>query len=52
MRKLMIAAALAAATATAMPAAAQISLPAGLVNVTIQDVSILNNFLKICRSRR
>jgi hypothetical protein len=41
MRKLMIAAALCAASATA-PAMAQ---QTGLVNVTITDVSILNNFL-------
>lgn len=44
MRKMIIAAALAAATTTA-PAIAQVSVPSGLVNVTVQDVSILNNFL-------
>ena len=42
MRKFMIAAALATA---ATPALAQIDLSQGLVNVTIDDVSILNNFL-------
>lgn len=46
MRKIMIAAALAAATTTALtPAAGQISVAPGLVTVNIQDVSILNNFL-------
>lgn len=46
MRNLMIAAALATSTAiAAMPATAQVTLPTGLVNVTITDVSILNNFL-------
>lgn len=46
MRKLMIAAALAAAgTATTVPAAAQLNNQQGLVAVNIQDVSILNNFL-------
>lgn len=44
MRKIMIAAALAAATATA-PAAAQVGNSQGLVVVTISDVSLLNNFL-------
>ena len=43
MRKLMIAAAALAATAT--PALAQVNTGSGLVAVTIQDVSILNNFL-------
>ena len=42
MRKFMIAAALATA---ATPALAQVNLSQGLVDVTIQDVSILNNFL-------
>ena len=45
MRKLMIAAAVAAASMTAAPAASQVNLSQGLVNVTITDVSILNNFL-------
>ena len=45
MRKLMIAAAIAASTAVAVPASAQVTVPTGLVNVTITDVSILNNFL-------
>ena len=45
MRKLMIAAAIAAASTTAAPAIAQVNLSGGLVNVTITDVSILNNFL-------
>ncbi len=46
MRKLMIAAAVAAATATSVtPAAAQISVAPGLVTVNVQDVSVLNNFL-------
>jgi hypothetical protein len=45
MRKIMMAAALAAAT-TSAPALAQVtSVQPGLVNVTVQDVSILNNFL-------
>lgn len=45
MRKIIIAAALATATAAA-PATAQIvSIPSGLVTVNIQDVSLLNNFL-------
>lgn len=43
MRKLMIAAAALAAAGT--PALAQVNLSQGLVDVTIQDVSILNNFL-------
>jgi hypothetical protein len=42
MRKFMIAAVLATA---ATPALAQIDVSQGLVDVTIQDVSILNNFL-------
>ena len=42
MRKMMIAAALAVG---ATPAVAQVNLSQGLVDVTIQDVSILNNFL-------
>jgi len=46
MRKIMIAAALTAATATtAVPAAAQVGNSQGLVAVTIQDVTILDNFL-------
>ncbi len=46
MRKLMIAAALAATSTFAVaPAAAQISVAPGLVTVNVQDVSILNNFL-------
>src|SRR4051812_48106160 len=44
MRTLMIAAALGTA-AIAAPAAAQINAAPGLVTVTVQDVSILNNFL-------
>ena len=43
MRKMMLAAALAV---TAVPAAAQnVDLSGGLVDVTVQDVSILTNFL-------
>lgn len=42
MRKLMIAAAM---MASAAPAFAQIGNSQGLVNVTVTDVSILNNFL-------
>jgi hypothetical protein len=42
MRKTIIAAALAAA---ATPALGQVDVSQGLVDVTIQDVSILNNFL-------
>jgi hypothetical protein len=42
MRKIMIAAAIAAA---ATPSFAQIGNSQGLVTVTVQDVSILNNFL-------
>ncbi len=42
MRKIMIAAVLATA---ATPALAQVDISQGLVDVTIQDVSILNNFL-------
>ena len=46
MRKMMIAAALAAATATvATPAVAQVGNSQGLVNVTIGDIDLLNNFL-------
>jgi hypothetical protein len=45
MRKFILAAALTVTSTLAIPASAQVSLPAGLVNVTIQDVSILNNFL-------
>ena len=46
MRKLMIAAAVAAATAST-PVLAQVDLnnSQGLVNVTVDDVSVLNNFL-------
>jgi hypothetical protein len=44
MRTLMIAAALGAAAITA-PAAAQLNTSQGLVTVTVQDVSVLNNFL-------
>ena len=43
MRKMMIAAAALAAAST--PALAQVNTGSGLVAVTIQDVSILNNFL-------
>jgi hypothetical protein len=43
MRNLMIAAAALAAAAT--PSLAQINTGSGLVTVTVQDVSILNNFL-------
>jgi hypothetical protein len=43
MRKFMIAAA--ALSLGATPALAQVNLSQGLVDVTIQDVSILNNFL-------
>jgi hypothetical protein len=42
MRKMMIAAALVAA---ATPAVAQVNTGSGLVTVTVQDVSLLNNFL-------
>jgi hypothetical protein len=42
MRKMMIAAALAA---SATPAVAQVGLSQGLITVTVQDVSVLNNFL-------
>lgn len=46
MRKIMMAAALAlGAGSMAFPATAQVTVPSGLVNVTITDVSILNNFL-------
>jgi hypothetical protein len=44
MRKMIIAAALAAATATA-PAAAQVGNSQGLIAVNITDVNILNDFL-------
>jgi len=44
MRKIMLAAAM-AATAAASPAIGQIGNSQGLVAVTVQDVSILNNFL-------
>ena len=44
MRKMMIAAAIAAATASA-PAIAQVGNSQGLVNVTVQDVTILDDFL-------
>ena len=44
MRKMMMAAALAAATATA-PALGQVGNSQGLVVVTIQDVTILDDFL-------
>jgi hypothetical protein len=44
MRKILIAAAVAAAATTA-PAIAQVNTGSGLVAVNIQDVSILNNFL-------
>lgn len=43
MRKIMIAAAMAAATTA--PAMAQIGNSQGLVNVTVQDVTILDDFL-------
>jgi hypothetical protein len=43
MRKIMIAAALAASASA--PAFAQVSVQPGLVNVTVQDVSVLNDFL-------
>ena len=46
MRKMMLAAALAAATGTiALPATAQVGNSQGLVAVQIQNVDILNNFL-------
>ena len=45
MRKLMIAAALATATSTAPAVAQNLDLSQGLVNVTVQDVSVLNDFL-------
>ena len=44
MRKMMTAAALAAATLAA-PAIGQVGNSQGLVNVTVQDVALLNNFL-------
>ena len=43
MRKMMIAAAVLAATAT--PAIAQVSTQGGLVNVSVSNVDILKNFL-------
>lgn len=43
MRKMMIAAAMLAATAT--PALAQVNTSGGLVNVSVQNVDILKNFL-------
>jgi hypothetical protein len=45
MRKLMMAAALAVGVSTAPAVAQNVDLSGGLVNVTVQDVSILNNFL-------
>ena len=46
MRKMMIAAAMTAAAATvATPAIAQVGNSQGLVNVTIGDIDLLNNFL-------
>lgn len=42
MRKLILGAVL---TAAAVPALAQVNTSGGLVNVNVQDVSILNNFL-------
>lgn len=45
MRKLMMAAALAIGVSTTPAVAQNIDLSGGLVDVTIQDVSILNNFL-------
>lgn len=45
MRKMMMAAAFAAATATAAPAIGQVGNSQGLVAVTIQDVTILDDFL-------
>ncbi len=45
MRKMIIAAALATATATTPVLAQNLDLSQGLVNVTVQDVSVLNNFL-------
>jgi hypothetical protein len=44
MRKIMLAAAM-AATAAASPAIGQVGNSQGLVTVTVQDVSLLNNFL-------
>src|SRR5690348_9866298 len=44
MRKILIAAAIAATSATAVPAIAQ-TTGAGLVNVQLGDVTLLNNFL-------
>lgn len=43
MRKMMIAAAVLAATAT--PALAQVNTSGGLVNVSVQNVDVLKNFL-------
>lgn len=45
MRKMIIAAALATATVTTPVLAQNLDLSQGLVNVTVQDVSVLNNFL-------
>lgn len=46
MRKIMMAAAFALGTTSmAVPATAQVTVPSGLVNVTITDVAILNDFL-------
>ena len=44
MRKMIFAAAIAAATLSA-PAVGQVGNSQGLVNVTVQDVTLLNNFL-------
>lgn len=45
MRKIMMTAALATATVSGPVAAQNLDLSQGLVNVTVQDVSVLNNFL-------
>jgi hypothetical protein len=45
MRKIMMAAALATATAATPVLAQNLDLSQGLVNVTVSDVSVLNNFL-------
>ena len=45
MRNIMLAAAFLAATATTVPAVAQVGNSQGLVAVQIQNVDILNNFL-------
>lgn len=45
LKRTMIAAAAASMAFAALPAAAQLTVPSGLVNVTITDVSILNGFL-------